>query len=102
MSDGPLSRTEIRCTLIWRLARRHAWANWIPEDDLIGGLPSDEHGRARSVAEELRSASYIAYKRDRGYKIAHAHVDDLAMELRDTCGYSEFRIEATLSHFDGF
>lgn len=102
MSDGRWSRTEIRCTLIWRLARRHAWANWIPEDDLISGVPSHEQGRARTVAEELRDASYLAYHPGRGYKIDHTHIDALALELRDKCEYSVFRIKTTLSHFDGF
>lgn len=102
MTDSRWSETEIRCAMLWRLVRSHGWANWIPGDDLIRAVPSHERGRARDVADDLRGEPYVRHHGNRGFKIDNSHVDTLAEELRDDCGYGEFRIEATLSHFGGF
>lgn len=96
------TETEIRCALLWRLSRRHGWANWVPVDDLVNAVPNHERGWAREVAHDLKLEPFTAYHRNRGFKIDHSHVDALAVFLRDGCGYSEFRIESTLSHFGGF
>ena len=96
------SEAELRCTLLWRLARRHGWANWIPVDDLVGAVPTHERGRAREVLENLRRSPLTEHRRGRGFKLAHSRVDALAKVLREDCGYGAFRIEATLSHFERF
>jgi hypothetical protein len=96
------SGVEIKCAILWRLTRRHGWANWIPADDLVTAVPSHERGQARSVVDELKREPYIKFHLNRGFKINNSRVDVLAEELRDICGYSEFRITATLSHFGGF
>lgn len=65
--------------------------------------PRSERGRARrDVLPSLRTDQKTVFQRGRGYKIAHEEVEALAYFLRDSCEYSELRIEATLSHFDGF
>lgn len=102
MVAGRWTGSEIRCALLWRLARSHGWANWIPEDDLVRAVPSHERGRARECIEELCRNALVRYHRTRGLKLAHNRIDALARELRDECGFSEFRIETTLSHFAGF
>ena len=102
MPGGRWCEEEIRCALLWRLARNHGWANWIQEDDLIRAVPSHERGKARDIADDLRSEPYIEHHPNRGFKIENKHIDVLARELRDECDFSEFRIEATLSHFGGF
>ena len=102
MADERWTNVEIRCALLWRLARSHGWANWIPENDLIRAVPSHERGRARVVVEELRRTPLVRSHRDRGYKLAHDGIDALARELRNVCDFDAFRIEATLSHFGGF
>lgn len=99
---GRWSEADLKCALPWRLARRHGWANWIPADDLIKAVPTHERGRARDIADDLKIEPYIAYRRNRGFKINNANIDVLADELHADCGYSKFRIEATLSHFGGF
>lgn len=100
--DRP-SDAEIRCQLLFSLSRKHGWGGWVAEDTLIRTLPKSERGRARQdILLKLRDGPLVVYQRDRGYKINHDAIDDLAYELRDDCEYSELRIEATLSHFDGF
>lgn len=96
------SRQEIRCAVLWRLARDHGWAQWVPEERIIRAVPSHERGRARRTVARLVREPVIRHHPHRGLKIAHEHIDLLARELRDSCGISEFRIESTLSHFGGF
>lgn len=102
MGGGRWSVEDIRCALLWRLARNHGWATWTSEEALIRAVPSHERGRARDVAGALREEPVVVHHPDRGFKIAHEHIALLARELRDTCGFGAFRIEATLSHFEGF
>lgn len=65
-------------------------------------MPTHERGRARTVVQELIGEPYITHHRNRGFKIDNSQIDALADELHEICGYSTFRIEATLSHFGGF
>lgn len=102
MPSNRWSEDDRKCATLWRLARSHGWANWIPGSDLIRAVPSHERGAARSTLDALRGEPYVAYQPRRGYSIAHDAIDRLATTLRDLCGDSEFRIEATLSHFGGF
>lgn len=102
MASDRWTDVELKCAMIWRLARSHGWANWIPADDLIKAVPSHERGQARDIMDQLKREPYITHHGNRGFKINNSQVDILADELRDDCGYSEFRIIATLSHFGGF
>lgn len=102
MSTDRWTDVEIKCAMLWRLTRNHAWANWIPADDLIRAVPSHERGNARSLTDELKREPYIEHHGNRGFKIDNSRVNILARELRDDCSYSEFRITTTLSHFGGF
>lgn len=102
MRTGRYSRREVRCAVLWRLARNHGWAQWTPEESVIRAVPSHERGRARTIAARLAHEPFIHYHPNRGLKIAHDGIGLFARELRDRCGISEFRIETTLSHFGGF
>jgi hypothetical protein len=99
-----LSDTDIECALVWKLARFHGWSRYISEDTLVNDapLPSSEVGRAREICRTLRTKPYIRYQRGRGVGFVGNTEDQIATFLRDTCDYSEFRIESTLSHFEGF
>lgn len=99
--EGDAAR-EIRCAILWRLARNHGWAQWTPEERLIRAVPSHERGRARRALAQLSEEPFIHRPPHRGIRIAHRGIERLAHQLRDDCGISEFRIETTLSHFGGF
>lgn len=72
-------------------------------DDLVKTLPRSERGRGRrDVLPAMRGDAMTLFRRGKGYKIDLDHVTRVAYYLRDTCGFDELRIEATLSHFDGF
>lgn len=102
MTSGRWTDSEIRCGLMWRLTRGHGWGDWKEAEDLLGAVPTHERGTAREILRDLRTEPFVLYQRGNGYKINHDAIEQLAIYLRDECGYSEFRIEATLSHFDGF
>lgn len=103
MAVSRLTEEESRCQLLWKLALCHGWARWIPGDDLVKTLPRSERARAnREVLPALQRDATTIYRRRRGHKMNHAEIEPLAYFLRDECGYSALRIEATLSHFDGF
>lgn len=103
MNDPQESDEEILCRLSWRLARTHGWSKEIPVPDLVSQIGISDESRGRDLCRnELSDRSYIKYhpgKDEISLKVPH---DDLAYDLRDKCGYSELRIEATLSHFGGF
>lgn len=102
MPGGQWTKTEIKCAVLWRMARRHGWANWMTTEEIMRAVPSHERGRARDLVVELHREPFVEHHPNRGFKIANESIDVLAKELRDVCSFSEFRIEATLSHFGGF
>jgi len=102
MAGGRQSDEDIRCALLWRLVREHGWAGPIPEAVLIRSVASHERGRARDVLDELVDETYIVGDSQRGYRMNHDRADEIAYELRDTCGFPEFDIEVYFSHFGGF
>lgn len=104
-TDESSPRNPVKCSLRWKLARRHAWGSPIPEDDLVRMAPTDVgDDRAREACQELKTESYVTYRRENGYGLRNSPDEQakLARVLRDTCGYSEIQIEATLSRFSGF
>lgn len=103
--DGKTPTTsEFECRLVWRLARNHGWSRWTSADGLVAQtVPTNERGRIRrEVLPRLRDQSFVIYDPERGYRLRGDTLDQVALYLRDDCGYAEFRVEATVSHFDGF
>lgn len=99
---GSLTDQQISCMLLWRLARIHGWSSAISVSDLVIQTPVSDEKRARDVCRRVvTQKSYIAYdpSTDR-LKLRVPH-DQLAYDLLN-CGYSELRIETTLTKFDGF
>ena len=102
MADGS-PRERIKCKLLFKLSRRHGWGAPISKDGLVDQALADSEAQlGRDVCEHLKNEPYISYQRGRGYSIknnpdAQAQI---AFFLRDTCSYSEIRIEATLSRFE--
>lgn len=103
MANQQLSDEEMICHLSWRLARIHGWSQSIAVPDLVSQINVPDEARARKLCRtKLAAKSDIGYHPGRDeiwIKVPH---DDFAHYLRDNCGYSELRIDATLSHFDGF
>lgn len=96
--------TEIRCALCWALVRRHGWRRYISRDDLIAfaSIPTHAEGDAKAVLRDLRTESFIDYDRTRGVTIDSSRQGELAEFLIENCGYSRFRVESSLKHYEGF
>jgi hypothetical protein len=96
------SDSEVLCKLSWKLARRHGWGNPISKQGLADlALKSSNEGRGRELIDSLVSESFVG-KSQKGYYIPNDPDSQavLAFRLRDTCGYTEVQIEATLSRFN--
>lgn len=98
-----LLEQEVVCQLLWKLARRHGWSQWISLDALVRDLSVQDERRAREIFEaQVAKKEYVEYHPGREEVKLNVPHENLAYDLRDDCGFSELRIEATLSHFDGF
>jgi len=65
-------------------------------------LKSSDQGRGKELVEELIREPYITRTRNDGYRVKNDPDSQAqaAYRLTTTCGYDEFRVEATLSRFD--
>jgi len=96
---------EIECALTFELARQHGWSSETPVHDLVSDANIQGEKRARKVARnQLSDRGFIGFHPGKDtIWLDPPPTDDLAYWLRDTCGYMELQIEATLdSYFDGF
>lgn len=95
----------LECELLWELARTHTWSSSIEVHELARRANVQDEREARELArDQLASRHYVGYHqgRDEIWIIAPP-TGDVFYHLRDRCGYSELRIEATFSsYFDGF
>jgi len=96
------SKSKIKCSLLFKLSRRHGWGSPVSREDLVDkALKSSDQGRGKSVVEELINEPYIGYQRGKGYCIKNDPDSQAqaAFRLVETCKYSQFRVESTLSRF---
>lgn len=97
-----MSDSELKCTLLWKLCRKHRWGGPITKEGLVDlALKSSDQGRGKSVVEELIQEPYITLTRNNGYRVKNDPDSQAqaAYRLTTTCRYDEFRVEATLSRF---
>lgn len=102
MSGGGTGTSSIRCKLLWKLARMHAWSGFIQTRDLLAAaLDTEGHDDGRKVIEELVNEPFTMFQSGQGIRLKNDPDSQalVAYELRDVCGYSEIQIEATLSRF---
>lgn len=96
------SESEIKCSLLWKLCRRHGWSSPVERQDLVSNaLESVEQGRGKRLVDELLQESYIGHRNDMGYYVLNSpdRQAEAAYRLLETCKYSKLRIETTLSRF---
>lgn len=98
-----MSRSQLKCELLWKLCRKHGWASPLSEDALIGlALESADQGDGREVVGELVEEPYITYRRGEGYSVKNDPdvQAQAAYRLISVCGYLEIQVEPTLSRFE--
>lgn len=80
----------------------HGWSRWISAEGLVAqAVSKSDRGRVRrEILPRLRDHPFVVYDPERGYRLRGDALDRAALYLRDDCGYAEFRVEATVSHFE--
>lgn len=99
----PPSDAQLKCELLWKLCRRHGWGGAISKDGLTDlALDASSQGSGRKIVEQLIDESYITYQRGNGYRVKNDPDSqaEAAYRLKNSCGWSELQIEATLSRFE--
>lgn len=94
---------RIRCRLLWKLSRGHRWGNPVPQTELVeNALAAEDVQRGDEICDDLTDEPYIQSGRDGQLGIQNDPDSQakLTFVLRDQCGFSELRIEATLSRFE--
>lgn len=94
--------TRILCQLLWKLSRKHTWANPIQEDDLVRlALSRPDWLRGRELLDELVFEPYLEFDPTRGYRVKNDPDSQalVAARLTRTCTYPQLTVEATLSRF---
>lgn len=93
----------ILCELLWKLSRKHTWANPIPKDHLVRlALSRPDWPRGRELVDELLLEPYVGYDPARGYLVKNDPESQalVAVRLTRTCSYPALTVEATLSRFE--
>ena len=93
----------LRCRLLWKLSRGHRWGSPVPQRELVeNALDAEDVQQGYEICDDLPDEPYIQV--GRGGRLGVQNDPDsqaqLAFVLRDQCGFSELRIEATLSRFE--
>lgn len=94
---------RILCELLWKLSRRHTWANPIQRDDLLRlALSRPDWPRGRALLDELVVEPYMEFDPARWYLVKNDPDSQalVAARLTRTCWYPELTVEATLSRFE--
>lgn len=93
---------EIKCRLLWSLARRHGWASPVDATTLVSSaLPTAEQGMGRELLGALAREPYVDRVGESSYALRNDPDSQAvaAARLTDTCGYTTLQVEATLSRF---
>lgn len=93
----------ILCELLWKLSRKHTWANPIKTDTLVRlALSRPDWTRGRELLDELVDEPYLEFDPARGYRVKNDPDSQalVAARLTRTCSYPELTVEATLSRFE--
>lgn len=98
-----MSDSEMKCSLLWKLCRKHRWGGPITKEGLVDlALKSSDQGRGKELVEELIREPHITRTRNDGYRVKNDPDSQAqaAYRLTTTCGYTEFQVESTLSRFE--
>jgi len=98
-----VSKSTLKCSLLWKLCRRHGWSSPVSEDGLTDlALEDGNQGDGREIAEELIEEPYIGYVNGQGYFVKNDPDSQAqaAYRLINHCGYLEIQVESTLSRFE--
>ena len=99
-----MRKPTVRCALLAAMIAKHRWGSPIDRDSLlaIAAIKPHEHSRAETVFEELRTASYITNRGNRGIELDNSEFGTLADVLYHECEWEPFQIKSRLKHYEGW
>ncbi|ERH13460.1 MAG: hypothetical protein J07HB67_02500 [halophilic archaeon J07HB67] len=102
MSDTEL---EHACALLSVMLSHHCWGSTISRDVAVNlaSVPSDGLGRTKDDFETLRTSTAYSFIGNRGSERVTLETDEfgaLARFLHETCGWSRWKIDSKLKHFE--
>lgn len=96
---------SVLCHMTFKLGRKHTWGSPVPIDQFLqeGFTQAEREIAEDDIVPDIKRGQieHIGYQNDTIWLRGNKH-DEAAYFLRDQCSYQEYRIEATLSRFDGF
>jgi len=95
---------ELVCALLSALVAQHRYGQPIGRDELLRTASYESHrgGEAKQAFEALREVPFIVDCGDRGIMLDNSAFGQLAQFLHDECGWSAFKLQVRLKHFEGW
>lgn len=99
-----MRKPSVKCALLAAMIAKHRWGTPIDEENLlaIAATESNAYPVASEVFDELRSATYITNRGNRGIELDNSSFGDLADVLYHECGWEAFEIRSRLKHYEGW
>lgn len=99
-----MRKPSVKCALLAAMVAKHKWGSPIEEDQLlsIAAIDTSDYRTAREVFDELRGASYITNRGQRGIELDNSAFDELADLLFEECDWEPFQIKSRLKHYEGW
>lgn len=99
-----MRKPSVKCALLAALLAEHRWGSPILEENLlsIAAIGPGDYPTASEVFDDLRSASYITNRGNRGIELDNSNFGDLADVLFHECGWEPFEIRIRLKHYEGW
>jgi len=99
-----MRKPTVKCALLAAMIAQHRWGSPITEENLLStaAIEGGEYTVASEVFDELRAASYIINRGNRGIELDNSHFGDLADVLFYECGWEPYEIESRLKHYEGW
>ena len=99
-----MRKPSVKCALLAAMIAKYRWGTPIDEEGLVAvaAIDSDEYPRARTVFDDLRSASYVTNRGKEGIELDNSAFGDLADVLYHECEWQPFEIQLRLKHYEGW
>jgi hypothetical protein len=99
-----MQKPSVKYSLLAAMIAKHRWGSPIGREYLLSVSPieQNEYPNARDVFKELRSATYITNRGNRGIELDTSEFGALADVLYHECLWEPFEIKSRLKHYEGW
>ncbi|WP_159902786.1 hypothetical protein [Salinirussus salinus] len=99
-----MRKPSVKCALLAAMVAKHRWGTPIDEENLlaIAAIEGNDYPTAREVFDELRGASYVTNRGNRGIELDNSRFGELADVLYRDCGWEPYQVRSRLKHYEGW